>query len=243
MCTVILIQYVYYIGETNFDESLFSARTRRKRQTPNIDHSPLFFDQLTFTDDQKRLCEDNLECLFDLAASGDMQVAMTTLNHGKDANLTLEILSKSMCNFMTLYVSHIINLYTLNCAENFPPNISANSTLRVTLGQESMLQVRVSDPGDNFTLNVLRGPTNSKLEKISAEDFVFRWTPLRVTFEPLMFIATDTKGAASVFTPKVEICACVNRGLCTLDGISSTNATIALNCICPQGLIRPCYEL
>ena len=89
-----------YIGETSFDESLFSIRTRRKRQTPNIDHSPLFFDQLTFTDDQKRLCEDNLQCLFDLAASGDMQAAITTLNHEKDANSTIEILSKSVCKYI-----------------------------------------------------------------------------------------------------------------------------------------------
>lgn len=71
---------------------------RRKRQTyeeyQNLDFVPIFLDELTFTDDQKFACEDNLECLFDLAVTGSMEFANNTLMEAKVANATLEVLSK-----------------------------------------------------------------------------------------------------------------------------------------------------
>jgi hypothetical protein len=45
---------------------------------------------LTFTDEQRIACEQNVQCLFDLAITGDMQFAENTLNHEKDANRTQE---------------------------------------------------------------------------------------------------------------------------------------------------------
>ena len=92
------------------------------------------------------------------------------------------------------------------------------------------------DPGDNFTLTVQGGlPDNSELEEISEGEFVFRWTLQQITTDPLVFIANDTRGAGSAFIPIVEICACVNGGNCTLDGLLTNNATIIMSCMCTEG--------
>jgi hypothetical protein len=56
-----------------------------------------------------------------------------------------------------------------------------------------------------------------------------------VTTAPLAFVANDSQGASSIFTPNVEVCACVNGGNCTKDGLLSSDATIVLNCVCPEG--------
>ena len=69
---------------------------RRKRQTyeeyQNFNFVPIFLDELTFTDDQKVICEGDLQCLFDLAVTGDVEFANTTLMEGKIANETIKLL-------------------------------------------------------------------------------------------------------------------------------------------------------
>ena len=62
-----------------------------------MDFIPIFFDELTnVTETQKMVCEDNQQCLFDLAVTGDMTFALNTLNHQKDANATKEVLGLSI---------------------------------------------------------------------------------------------------------------------------------------------------
>ena len=76
-------------------DSLFSGPVmgRRKRQTDE-EFVPVFLDDLTFTDDQIVACEGNLECLFDLAVTGSMEFANTTLMDDREANQTKEVLGK-----------------------------------------------------------------------------------------------------------------------------------------------------
>ena len=88
-----------FIGRVSAEESLFFRPGRRRRQSgqPDVDFIPLFFDELTnVTDAQKMVCEDNQQCLFDLAVTGDMAFALNTLNHQKDANATKEVLGLSV---------------------------------------------------------------------------------------------------------------------------------------------------
>ena len=122
-------------------------------------------------------------------------------------------------------------------SENFPPNVSAESVFRVTIGVESLYSLTVSDPGDNVTLSV-QGEhlENSNLDFIGDGEFEFNWNLLEITTEPLVFIATDSSGASSTFTPTVEICACANGGNCTRDGLLTSNMTIILNCQCHEGM-------
>ena len=93
----------------------------------------------------------------------------------------------------------------------------------------------MSDPNDNFTLNVVNAIGNYSLQRISREEFAFNLKLDYITNDPLIFIASDSSGAASFFSPVVEICACANGGECTLTGVLTTNATITMKCICPKG--------
>ena len=102
---------------------------------------------------------------------------------------------------------------------------------------KATLYLSVMDPGDNVTLSVQGGlPDTATLEELTEGEFVFQWTLQEVTYEPLTFVANDSKGAASVFSPKLEVCACANGGNCSFDGISSNNVTIVMNCQCTQGM-------
>ena len=96
----------------------------------------------------------------------------------------------------------------------------------------------VVDPGDEFSLTVTGGlPQNSVLEEIANGTFEFKWTLQEITYEALVFVANDSRGAAALFTPTIEICACVNGGNCTLDGLITNNATVLMNCECTEGTI------
>lgn len=70
----------------------------RKRQTfedfQNPNFVPLFFDNLTITDEMRTACEEDLACIFDLAVTNDMAFASNTLDQTKVANSTTAILSK-----------------------------------------------------------------------------------------------------------------------------------------------------
>ena len=106
------------------------------------------------------------------------------------------------------------------------------------MGIESSYTLVVNDPGDEFTLTILGGiPPNSVLEEFEEGMYIFRWNLQEVTKTPLKFFANDSRGASSTFVPIVEVCACVNGGNCTREGLLSNNATVVLNCICPEGII------
>lgn len=104
--------YVYFhtafdVGEiTNSNDKLFyqggATGNLRKRQTDQ-EFVPIFYDDLTFTDEQREVCENSDTCLFDLAVTNDMTFANNTLNQEKVANSTIAILSKN-----TYYESYII---------------------------------------------------------------------------------------------------------------------------------------
>ena len=106
---------LYLIGRVPAEESLFFRPGRRRRQVsqPDVDFVPLFFDELTnVTDAQRMVCEDNQQCLFDLAVTGDMAFAMNTLNHQKDANATKDVLGLSVSS-NTSKLEHKYNYYSL----------------------------------------------------------------------------------------------------------------------------------
>lgn len=81
-------------------ESLFSGPNldivmgeRRKRQA-DTDFVPVFFDELTITDDIRVACEGHQQCIFDFAVTGSMEFANATLMDDKAANATKEVLGK-----------------------------------------------------------------------------------------------------------------------------------------------------
>lgn len=121
-------------------------------------------------------------------------------------------------------------------AANLPPKISADDFLRVSIGEKIIYQITVNDSDDEVFLDVYGGlPQGSTLEQIDEGEYVFQWTLQEVTEEPLVFIATDTGGASSTFAPVVHICACVNGGICSLDGLLSGTHMVVMNCNCNEG--------
>lgn len=117
-----------------------------------------------------------------------------------------------------------------------PPSILADSVFRVNIDEESVYILSVSDPGDNFTLTLMNEPPDKFVLEESGGEYLYKWTLLGITNVTLTFIAMDSRGAASTFTPTVELCACVNGGNCTLDGVLTNNASVVMNCHCSEGM-------
>ena len=91
-----MVTYLF-IGRVVPEESLFFNAGRRKRQTaPDVDFVPIFFDDLNITEAQRLICEDNQQCLYDLAVTRDVKFAVNTLDHQKETNATKEVLSMSI---------------------------------------------------------------------------------------------------------------------------------------------------
>lgn len=121
-------------------------------------------------------------------------------------------------------------------AENVAPNITGSVTFRVNLQTESLFTFSVADPGDNFTVSIQGElPPEFFLEYAGSGEYTFRWNLQQVTNVPLVFVATDTQNVSSTFIPTVEVCACANDGICTVEGIITTNSTITMTCRCSEG--------
>ena len=74
---------------------LYQPSNRGKRQAiQNDTFMPVFFDELNFTAEQRMICEDNPQCLFDLVVTGELEIAMNTLQFEKEANATKESFGK-----------------------------------------------------------------------------------------------------------------------------------------------------
>ena len=122
--------------------------------------------------------------------------------------------------------------------ENFPPNLVGDATFPVTIGEEGIYIFTVEDEGDNFTVTVAGGlPEGASLENNGAGSYIFRWVPQTADNISVTFLAVDTAGAAATLTPQVQVCGCVNGGICSLDGIFDlvTATSVIANCICPEG--------
>ena len=89
--------YYIIVGKIERPESnlLYQPPNRRKRQAiQNDTFMPVFFDELNFTAEQRIICEGNPQCLFDLDVTGELGIAMKTLQFEKEANATKESFGK-----------------------------------------------------------------------------------------------------------------------------------------------------
>lgn len=79
-------------------------------------------------------------------------------------------------------------------------------------------------------------PNSSTLINLEEGEYAFVLN-LRSIFEHLhlVFVANDSRGAVAMLEPTVEICACANEGICTRNGLITSNSTIILNCQCTEG--------
>ena len=153
----------------------------------------------------------------------------------------------SIFTIAILYLVSYVLLMTIlfspphpTCSVNFPPAISGAPRFRVNTGEESIYAFNVTD-SDNFTVSVMgETPFNASLET-DGTVYTFRWLLASPDNISVAFSAVDSLQARSVLNPQVEICACVNGGTCTLNGILDLDADpVVMNCECPEGIIYVC---
>lgn len=123
------------------------------------------------------------------------------------------------------------------CLGNSPPEVATDiETFRVNVGEANIYTFKVTDTND-FSVMIDGGmPDGGDLTDDGAGTYTFTWTPEAIPTRGLSFVATDDLGAATLHSPFVQVCACVNGGECTLDGVPSTLELIQnLPCVCNEG--------
>ena len=127
-------------------------------------------------------------------------------------------------------------MVNLNIA-TFPPIIYGFGTFEVTVGVPSTYNLTVV----GGQLQVLGGlPESSELVESGDGNgiYTFTWTLFDITDTPITFIANNEMGQVFTHSPTLAICACVNEGECTVDGILGTeNNIFVFECECPEGIV------
>ena len=93
---------------------------------------------------------------------------------------------------------------------------------------------------DNFTVSLTSIITGNLTDFIKppqgGTEYKFIWELLEVSNDTVEFVATDSFSATSQLAPTIEMCACENGGVCTLDGVTNLDQNpIVMNCNCPDG--------
>lgn len=90
------------IDRINPNQSLFTNEInagRQKRQVPgpgfeNSSFTAPSFEDLTFTDAQRRICNNMRACLYDLAITGDLEVADVSRETSENTTRLQELIRK-----------------------------------------------------------------------------------------------------------------------------------------------------
>ena len=122
---------------------------------------------------------------------------------------------------------------------NSPPNITGDSLFVVNVGEENAYSFFVNDTNE-FNVTIEGGaPEGADLVHEGDGIYTLTWTLSSVPTSELSFVATDISGAATLHSPVIQICACFNGGVCTEDGVPSTNELLqALTCLCTEGTFK-----
>ena len=124
-------------------------------------------------------------------------------------------------------------------AENFPPTLSGSNIFQVNLRQPSVYTFNATDEGDNFTVTISGNqPSNSTLVE-SGGLYTFTRTLQKLDNATITFLATDSLNAVTMLMPQTLLCACENDGVCTTEGLLTTDQDpLTMNCECQQGIRR-----
>ena len=75
-------------------QSFFIGNIGRKKRQTTENQAPAF-EELTFTDEQKEICNDDTSCLYDFAVTGSMEVAATTREASEESARVQSLISKN----------------------------------------------------------------------------------------------------------------------------------------------------
>ena len=126
-------------------------------------------------------------------------------------------------------------LYT----ESFPPSISAPDMFMATVEIDSIYTFNVTG---SVNVNVIINgqntlPPNTNFNR-SGDTFTLTWNPVNTNEEfNVTIIAIAEQDVSSIFSPRVQLCGCINGGNCIEDGVLNLEPSfVILNCDCPAGI-------
>ncbi|XP_068760013.1 mucin-like protein [Montipora capricornis] len=208
--------------QVTFNTSLFTYNPGEDVNTfKNESFEPLFLDNITFSSDTLRLqaetiCQGDVNCLFDIASTGDTAVGEST----KQTSVQLKSESEEL--------------------HNFPPKIlSGPSELNLTVNTTVSITVTAEDPnGDPVTFNVSGSlPKGAKLStNVSSVTLTWNVTTEEIDIE---FVVADDSKQATILLPVINVCACHNQGTCVPvdenDADNNGERFNTLSCVCQNG--------
>jgi len=125
--------------------------------------------------------------------------------------------------------------------ETFPPNITAPMMFMATDGTSSTYSFMVTGSlsVDIMINGIFNLPANIDFTNTSDVIYELTWTPQNNTEEnSITIVARGSGNTSSLFSPRVQLCACMNDGNCTEAGILNLEQPfILLGCECPPGII------
>ncbi|XP_073234800.1 mucin-like protein [Porites lutea] len=206
--------------QINQSQSLFTYAQNESVDTfAKPDFLPMFIENITWFNasverEARTRCGDDIECLFDAAATNDVSVGLVT----KDINIQLENETKIL--------------------ENFPPVIvNASDVINATLGGIVQFNITAEDE-DPVKFEVINKPKSATVTQ-SGNFLYFDWPVLSSQKFNLSIVATDDKGASALWNPTIRMCACNNDGQCIEpeegDSINTDIKFIYLGCACQGG--------
>ena len=221
------------IGNVTQSESLFSYKNAVFSSFQHPDHTPVFTNQLDPTADQLAVCGEDKQCLYDYSVTGSVEIATATMKIAENNTMDSTILGEIQQTNVKINNKLLSSFF----ADNFPPNITGQSTFIVRIGQMNTYSFTVQDAGDNITVRVIGElPSSAYLEDSGEGRYSLHWIPPEAPNTTLTLLAVDSLGASSTLTPSVHVCACMNEGNCTLEGLPSSDAsTVIMNCDCTKG--------
>ncbi|XP_078349239.1 mucin-like protein [Oculina patagonica] len=203
--------------------SLFTYKPGENVSTfSNVSFVPIFLDEnITFASEALRkeaaaVCQGDVNCLFDIASTGDTSVGEST----KQVSVQLESENEELHNFPPMILSGPTEI-----------NVTVNTTVSITVTAE--------DPnGDPMTFNVTgRLPKGAQIST-NASSVTLTWnvTTQQIDVE---FVVADDSNQATVLRPVINVCACHNQGTCIPvdenDVDSSGGRFNILSCVCQNG--------
>ncbi|XP_044174744.1 uncharacterized protein LOC114975818 isoform X3 [Acropora millepora] len=223
-------------------QSLFTYAQNENTSTYAIpDFLPMFGDNITWQNDTLRkqaedVCGSDNECLFDVAATNDLDVGQATKDIGNQLSKELKTL------------------------DNFPPKIlNVPISINVTLEETFMINITAQD-SDTVTFQVVNKP-DSAIVNQSENVLRFTWPVTSSRQLNLSFVATDDQGAAATWKPSIHMCVCEHGGQCVPpengDPVNKNSKFVYMGCACQGGYTgrfcdseidacevngQPCYE-
>ncbi|KAL5468857.1 hypothetical protein EMCRGX_G029980 [Ephydatia muelleri] len=131
------------------------------------------------------------------------------------------------------------------CQINIPPKIWGLENFFIAdVGEPSVYHFYVMDDEETYTVGVVGGiPAGANITYYK-ENYTFTWILHQIQNVSLTFYISDSLNVTTQLSVQVRICACQNRGNCTLNGLNYiTDAhSVIMNCECSKAYNGPFCE-